>query len=183
MAAILLLCFHFVRKTIAPAGVNDGAGLVILVAVGLLVVGNDVTKAFFWSPHTQLFNVFVPVLALDATLRVLDGAAFDRRFAVGVGLAVGLGVTAYGVFIVVVACLMLPWLWAFTREAIARAAPARARQSGIAARAEHRPDGALVLLRGWDDGRILPYRGGAFRSGRLDSGSSRAGRVSCVGFS
>ena len=46
---ILLLCFHVLRKTMAPAGVNDRAGLVILVAVGLLLVGNDVTKAFFWS--------------------------------------------------------------------------------------------------------------------------------------
>jgi hypothetical protein len=113
---VLLLCFHFVRQTMAPAGVKDGATLVVLVAMGLLVVGNDVTKAFFWSPHTQLFNVFVPVLALYATLRVVNGAAFDRTFAFGLGLAVGLGVTAYGVFIVVPACLMLPWLWALTRE-------------------------------------------------------------------
>jgi 4-amino-4-deoxy-L-arabinose transferase-like glycosyltransferase len=88
----------------------------------LLLVGNDVTKAFFWSPHTQLFNVLVPVLALNATLRVLDGAAFDRTFALGLGLAVGLGLTAYGVFVVVPTCLMLPWLWALTRE------PSRARR-------------------------------------------------------
>jgi hypothetical protein len=124
---ILLLCFHLVRKMAAPAGVNDGAGLVILVSIGLLVVGNDVTKAFFWSPHTQLFNVLVPVLALYATLRVFDGAAFDRTFAFGLGLAIGVGLTAYGVFVVLAACVMPPWLWALTR------APSRAhRQAAIA---------------------------------------------------
>ena len=125
--AILLLCFHLVRKTVMPAGVNDGAGLVILVATGLLIVGNDVTKAFFWSPHMQLFNVLAPVLALYATLRVLDGAAHDRAFALGLGFAIGVGMTAYGVFVVVAACVIPPWLWALTR------APSRAhRQAALA---------------------------------------------------
>jgi hypothetical protein len=114
--ALLLLCFHFVRKMVAPAGVNDGPGMVIVAAIGLLLIGNDVTKAFFWSPHMQLFNVFVPVLALYATLRVFDGAPFDRTFALGLGLAIGLGVTAYGVFIVIPICLLLPWIWALARE-------------------------------------------------------------------
>lgn len=118
---ILLLCFHLLRKIVAPAGVQDRPQMIILVAVGLLLAGNDVTKAFFWSPQTQLWNILVPVLAVYATLRVLDGAAFDRAFALGMGLAVGLGVTAYEVFAVIPACLVLPFLWAIARD------PARTR--------------------------------------------------------
>jgi hypothetical protein len=118
---ILLLCFHLLRKVIAPAGVQDRAQMIILLAVGLLLAGNDVTKAFFWSPQTQLWNILVPVLALYATLRVLAGAAFDRAFALVMGLAAGLGITAYEVFAVIPASLVLPFLWAIARE------PARTR--------------------------------------------------------
>jgi hypothetical protein len=112
---ILLLCFHVLRKVMATAGMDHGAGMII-VAIGWLLVANDVTKAFFWSPHTQLLNILAPVLALYATLRVLTGAAFDRAFALGMGLIVGLGFTAYGVFIVIPACLIPPWLRAIARE-------------------------------------------------------------------
>ncbi len=120
---ILLLCFALLRELMAPAGPEDGTQTVLLVAVGLLLIGNDITKAFFWSPHTQLFNVLVPVLAIYGSLRVLDGAAFERAFALGMGLAVGLGVTAYEFFAVIPVCLVPPFLWAIARD------PARARSA------------------------------------------------------
>ena len=115
----LLACFFVLRRLMAreqDGRAVDAAGGVIVVSTGLLLVANDVTKAFVWSPHTQLFNILAPVLALYVTLRVLRGGLFDRPFMLGIGLAVGLGMTAYPVFAVVTACAIPLAVWAIVRE-------------------------------------------------------------------
>src|SRR5262249_23472767 len=71
--AILLASFHVLWRAIErgrPA--RDGITATIVVATGLLLVANDVTKAFVWSPHTQVFNILAPVLAVYATQRSLE---------------------------------------------------------------------------------------------------------------
>ncbi len=105
--AILLASFHVLRRVIERhAAARDAAAAVIVVATGLLLVANDVTKAFVWSPHTQMFNILVPMLAVYATQRAAAGAFADRGFALALGLAVGFGMTAYGVFAVIAACVL-----------------------------------------------------------------------------
>lgn len=103
---LLLASFHFWRKLVAPtSGVNAATGTIV-VATGLLLVANDVTKAFVWSPHTQMFNILVPLIALYGTLRAWRGAILDRGFMLMMGAVVGLGATAYPVFVVIPACLV-----------------------------------------------------------------------------
>jgi hypothetical protein len=116
--AILGASFFLLRKLI---GRLSGASLgtpetIIAVSAGLLLVANDVTKAFVWSPHTQAFNILVPVMAVYATVWTRSGALMDRRFAVGLGIAVGLGMMAYPVFIVVPICVLPPALMLIARE-------------------------------------------------------------------
>jgi len=124
-AGILLLTFHFWRKIVRFAGLDDPASLPIVVAVGLMLVANDVAKAFFWSPHTQMFNILVPVIAVYAALRAWQGALGDSRFAVGMGLLTGAGLTAYGVFALVPLCIAAAGLLAFNA-----AMPAERRRMG-----------------------------------------------------
>jgi hypothetical protein len=122
--AILLATFGVLRAVIDRHGkASDTASATILVATGLLIVANDVTKAFLWSPHTQLLNVLAPVLAVYATQRAL-GAPLARRFALGMGAAVGIGITAYPVFAVIPACVLPPAIVAALRE---RSSAARCR--------------------------------------------------------
>jgi hypothetical protein len=114
--AILLASFGVLRSVIErnrPS--RDAPTAIILVSTGLLLVANDVTKAFIWSPHTQMFNILVPVLAVYATQRAV-GALIGRGFALGMGLAVGLGMTAYPVFAVIPACMLPPAIVALLRE-------------------------------------------------------------------
>jgi hypothetical protein len=103
--AILLAAFYFFRRTCAAWGDESTSSLIIIVAVGLLLVANDVVKTFVWSPHTQMFNIFVPVFALYASMRANAGALIERRFAIFIGVATGLGVTAYPLFIIVLPCV------------------------------------------------------------------------------
>ena len=114
---ILFASFHFLRLTIERGQpTRSSAGAIIVVATGLLVVANDVTKAFFWSPHTQMLNILVPVFAVYATQRVVADARIQRPFALAVGTLVGLGMTAYPVFVVIPACMLLPAIVGLLRE-------------------------------------------------------------------
>jgi hypothetical protein len=120
--AILIATFHALSLVIRRNGpARDGPTAIILVATGLLIVANDVTKAFVWSPHTQMFNILVPVLAVYATQRVLAARRVERDFALGMGLIVGLGMTAYPFFVVIPVCILLPALVGLLRETSAAA--------------------------------------------------------------
>jgi hypothetical protein len=113
-AGILLLTFHFWRRTVRIAGLEHADSVPIVVAVGLMLVSNDVAKAFFWSPHTQMFNILAPVVAVYASLRAAQGGLADGRFAAGMGLLSGLGLTAYGVFALVPLCVACAGLLAWS---------------------------------------------------------------------
>ncbi len=103
--AIVLATFCCFRS-ICALWANDGtSGNVVLTAIGFLLVTNDVVKAFVWSPHTQMFNILVPVFALYTSMRAGAGALVQRRFAIFVGIVTGLGGTAYPLFVIVLPCV------------------------------------------------------------------------------
>ena len=115
-AAILLSTFYFLRRIAQHIGLDGRDTAPILVSTGLLLVANDVSKAFFWSPHTQMFNILVPVIAVYAALRALEGALCDKRFVLAMGLGIGLGMTAYGAFLVTLVCILATGTLASVRE-------------------------------------------------------------------
>lgn len=75
----------------------------VVAAFGGLLIANDVVKAFAWTPHTQLYNILVPLLAVAALAKPPRG--HWRIVLVGIGC--GLGVLAYPLFLLVPACLVL----------------------------------------------------------------------------
>jgi hypothetical protein len=98
--------------------------------LALLIVANDLTKQFFWSPHTQLLGLLAALLAVALPLRLLET---DRWVRVFLGGSVLLGVLSlfYGVFVVAAACSGLAVLWRqrahltrFSRDGIAAIAVA-----------------------------------------------------------
>ena len=119
--ATLLASFHLLRLIVLPWAGRDGTAGLVIAASGLILVANDVVKAFVWSPHTQMFNVLVPLLALYATWRAWNGAMADRSFALAMGVIAGLGFTAYPVFVVIPACIVPAAMVALWRDrAVAR---------------------------------------------------------------
>jgi hypothetical protein len=103
---LLLASFYVLCLIVRPGRGRDVALGLVLGASGIVLIANDVTKAFVWSPHTQMFNILVPLLALYMTLRAWQGAMNDRAFAVGAGLITGLGILTYPVFVVIPACVV-----------------------------------------------------------------------------
>jgi hypothetical protein len=43
---------------------NNFSGFSIAIIVVMVVAANELTKTFFWTPHSQMFNILLPVLAL-----------------------------------------------------------------------------------------------------------------------
>jgi hypothetical protein len=91
---LVLMTFYFFRLICAPWLDNSASAMVVLTSVGFLLVTNDVVKAFVWTPHTQMFNLLVPVFAVYASIRANAGALIQRRFAISIGLIAGIGGTA-----------------------------------------------------------------------------------------
>ena len=73
----------------------------LVLVLATFFVANRVVKSFFWTPHTQIFNVLVPVLGIAWAARALgreerrDGAAVTEMLLLG-GLSL-----AYGSFLAV----------------------------------------------------------------------------------
>ena len=104
---VILLLSFYVFQLIFWRPASDAITTVILVSICFLLAANDVAKAFIWSPHTQMFNIFLPVFAVWASIRASNGALLDRRFALVTGIITGLGATAYPLFVIVVPCVFI----------------------------------------------------------------------------
>jgi hypothetical protein len=81
---------------------------VALLPLAFLVVANDMVKAFFWSPHTQLFNIVVPLIATWLAVRAWQNDLIYERRAYWIAAGLSLGQTAYATFVVTLAALILP---------------------------------------------------------------------------
>jgi hypothetical protein len=96
-----LVCFTRVLER----GAGQPAGVELLVSL-VALSANDVTKLFFWTPHTQIFGLFVPCLTLYLSFRLLTRAEPLRPGAAAVlGLALGVGALYYGLFVVPAICI------------------------------------------------------------------------------
>jgi hypothetical protein len=129
---ILLLSFYYFWRICERAvKIKNGYLTALLVSVCFLLASNDVVKQFMWSPHTQLFNILVPVSAVWVCIRAAEGALLERNFVLLTGLGAGLGATAYFVFVIFLPCIFVagiffvahhhrhrPALWSSTRNFI-----------------------------------------------------------------
>jgi hypothetical protein len=72
-------------------------------ATSLLLIANDVVKLFFWTPHTQVFNVLAPVVAMLCCRWLVSHPAIRPRTLLILGLGLGALALYYGSFL-----LLLP---------------------------------------------------------------------------
>ena len=82
-------------------------GIELLVALVVLST-NDLTKLFMWTPHTQIFNLFVSCLTLYLTFRLIDRRQpLSVQQGVLLSLGLGIGSLAYGSFLITVAAVVV----------------------------------------------------------------------------
>ena len=125
--ALLCVCYWLYLLLVGSASVSAASALLV-GSVGLLLVGNDVVKAFFWSPHGQLYNMLVPLIGLWTMVSPARGW---RRGAL-IGLASGVGVLAYPLFLIVPVCFALRAAFdAVAARRVSLAAPAVAAMAAV----------------------------------------------------
>lgn len=117
---LVILCGAFlIMRSLMMKGSSAGAqpdppassGLsMALAGFGLLLISNDVVKAFAWSPHTQMFNILVPVLCIWTLWMSWKGQLVERWQSFLFALGIGLGVAAYATFLVCLVCMLAPWI-------------------------------------------------------------------------
>jgi hypothetical protein len=94
---LLLASILLFRRLLGSTSLLNAWTLLPLV----VLLANEVTKAFFWVPHLQIFNIFVPIASLSLycwmqpRLQTLTWLHFSV-----VGLLVGFGALIYGSFAV-----------------------------------------------------------------------------------
>jgi 4-amino-4-deoxy-L-arabinose transferase-like glycosyltransferase len=76
---------------------------VAVAILGTFLVFNDVVKGFFWSAHTQMWNVLVPLISISVALAFLRRPARSWQFMAAAGALLGIGLLAYGTLIIAVA--------------------------------------------------------------------------------
>lgn len=99
--ALLLAASVMLFRRVAGARSFRDPAMILPVAV---LLANGVTRGFFWTPHLQMFNVFVPVLSLWLFWWMqprLGELGWGR--AAGMGAALGVCALAYGAFAVTAA--------------------------------------------------------------------------------
>jgi hypothetical protein len=95
--ALLVAAMTVLDRLLGAPGLAFAGGLGLVA----LLAANDVVKAFFWSPHQQLFNVLVPLVSILACRAIVLQPRRSWPWLVGLGLGCGLGALAYGSFAVV----------------------------------------------------------------------------------
>ncbi len=78
--------------------------------MGLLLVVNNITKQYFWSPHTQVFNILAAMTALYGFQTVLKTER-PFRFFWAMALACGIGMLYYGIFVISITVTGLALVW------------------------------------------------------------------------
>lgn len=89
-AALVLLAVYLYAVLVGSASAGS-------LAVGCLLIVNDVTKAFVLTPHPQMFNILVPVFLVWVSTQA-RGAQFWSSRMIGLALLSGLGMLAYATF-------------------------------------------------------------------------------------
>jgi hypothetical protein len=110
---LLLLSFSIYLRFFQT---DVGFNVLGVTFLGGLLVFNDVIKAFLLTPHNQLFNLLVPILCYYALQEVKDRHLFDRGRMFVLAFLVGLGVTAYGTFVLFLPSVVIGLVWAVVRD-------------------------------------------------------------------
>lgn len=102
LAAAITLFIGLLRRLGVPGPV--------VAALGVVMMFNEVTRAFLWTPHQQMFGLLTPVLTVLIGARVVRRPPGTRPAALA-GLGVGTGLLVYGNFLLTAAVVAALLLW------------------------------------------------------------------------
>lgn len=104
----LIAALALFRRLVAARSYFEPRALLPVAAI----LVNEVTKAFFWTPHLQILNVLISVASLSLLVWMQERAPTITWWRAGaIGLALGVGSLAYGGFAVTAGAVALGLLF------------------------------------------------------------------------
>lgn len=94
---LLLVSLMIFKRLNAPTSVTAAA---VVAVLSVFLVFSDVVKGFFWSAHTQMWNMLMPLLSIALSCSLLRRPVRSSLFMAATGLLLGIGLLAYGSLIV-----------------------------------------------------------------------------------
>ncbi len=102
------------------------------IAIATLLISNDIVKIYGWSADTEMFNILAPLLCLWALFVIIRNNSFGHISSYIFTLLAGLGITAYGSFLIFVPTMAVPGILILFRERFRPKAIKRVGLHGIA---------------------------------------------------
>lgn len=94
---LLLIALMLFRRLHEPL---TTIGIALVAVMSVFLVFNDVVKGFFWSAHTQMWNVLMPLISISLAHAFLRRPVRGWLFMTATGLLLGIGFLAYGSLVV-----------------------------------------------------------------------------------
>ena len=94
---LLLISLMLFKRLNAPRTTISSVATLILAT---FLVFNDVVKGFFWSAHTQMWNVLMPLICMALSYSFLRNPVRSWSFMMALGLLLGFGFLVYGSLVV-----------------------------------------------------------------------------------
>ncbi len=88
--------------------INNFNSWFILFFLGLLLIINDITKAFVLSPHSQMLNIFSPLFCLWSFFEVVKHNMFKKISIFFVSVLTGILITTYASFFLFLPAVLIP---------------------------------------------------------------------------
>lgn len=104
-----LLCF---ARLLDAGGASSWS--TVLLAVPLL--SNDVTKAFFWTAHSQMFNILAPVLAVLVGYQIATSPRMPAWKFLATAFVLGIFLLVYGTFLALLPTIVLAYWFSHWRH-------------------------------------------------------------------
>lgn len=84
----------------------------LIITFSVFLICNDTTKAFFWTPHQQMFNIFTPLFIIFIMSRILLATQMisNKKYLL-ITLLSGVLLLVYGNFILVLPCILASFLY------------------------------------------------------------------------
>ena len=84
----------------------------LIISFSIFLICNDTTKAFFWTPHQQMFNIFTPLFIIFIMSRILLAPKMisNKKYLL-ITLLSGVLLLVYGNFILVLPCILASFLY------------------------------------------------------------------------
>jgi hypothetical protein len=95
---------------IAAQGRPQVPAQILCFALGSLLIVNDVVKVYIWTPHLQIFNVFVPLFCIAVCIAIIERPQRTLRQVFGWSLGLGVLALAYFSFVIVVPAGMIAFI-------------------------------------------------------------------------